>query len=735
MSLVAELKRRNVFQVAAAYLVVGWLLTEVLTTILPTVGAPEWMSRAVILVFALGFIPAVVLSWVYELTPDGIKRDHEVQGESSVTQSPGFSYSVIGVVIALVIVIAVLGAQNPLQDDTSDGALVSDASVAVLPFVNMSNDPDNEYFSDGLTETLLHMLAQVPQLQVAARTSSFAFKDQNVNVGEIATALNVAHVLEGSVQKSGNRVRVTAQLIRASDGFHVWSSSYDREIDDIFAIQDEIAGKVGSALSVSLLGQEVTETIVAGISTDNTDAYDLYLQALKERATFSFGGLQAEEDLLKGALTIDSQFLDAKIELADNYRHQVETGLLTADDGYRQIKALADQVLQVEPENPNARAIRLFADIATLDLSANPTLVFDTIAELQQLLEENPAEYRIRVLLTRLLTGTQQPEEALRLQQQALKADPYNARIHYEVGSAYSNMQQWDEAREALRRSLAIEPMQPNVYVQLALIGMKTGDGLEFVQQLLRAMEVDPKDHELPGYIAQFLYRIGLVEEGDDFRDRVMAIAPTSEVAYQIELQRARAVGDREAGLASARRAIADDIDDRQFSYGGAVQYLLRDAAQHGTVEQTSAWLEQQAPGILQLDAELTDNKYRNAQYAALDAWYVSLPRDELLARIEKMLADANELGVDILKDPVARMQVAALTDDTEEAIEVALNEVLTKPVESNLDWKATFAQPQYADVVADSRVQKAFKAWEDQLAELRGQVSRFLADLSSSAI
>ena len=255
------------------------------------------------------------------------------------------------------------------------------------------------------------------------------------------------------------------------------------------------------------------------------------------------------------------------------------------------------------------------------------------------------------------------------------------------------------------------------------------------MQQLLRAMEVDPKDHELPGYIAQFLYRIGLVEEGDDFRDRVMAIAPTSEVAYQIELQRARAVGDREAGLASARRAIADDIDDRQFSYGGAVQYLLRDAAQHGTVEQTSAWLEQQAPGILQLDAELTDNKYRNAQYAALDAWYVSLPRDELLARIEKMLADANELGVDILKDPVARMQVAALTDDTEEAIEVALNEVLTKPVESNLDWKATFAQPQYADVVADSRVQKAFKAWEDQLAELRGQVSRFLADLSSSAI
>lgn len=735
MALVAELKRRNVFQVAAAYLVVGWLLTEVLTTILPTLGAPEWMSRAVILVFALGFIPAVVLSWVYELTPDGIKRDHEVQGASSVTQSRGFSYSVIGIVIALVIVIAVLGAQNPLQDDTSNSEFISDASVAVLPFVNMSNDPDNEYFSDGLTETLLHMLAQVPELQVAARTSSFAFKDQNVNVGEIAAALNVAHVLEGSVQKSGNRVRVTAQLIRASDGFHVWSSSYDRTIEDIFAIQDEIAGKVGSALSVSLLGQEVTETIVAGISTDNTDAYDLYLQALKERATFSFGGLQAAENLLKGALTIDSQFLDAKIELADNYRHQVETGLLTADDGYRQIKALADQVLEVEPDNPSARAIRLYSDIATLDVSANPAIVFDTIAELQQLLEKNAAEYRIRVLLTRLLAGTQQHEEALRLQQEALKADPYNARIHYELGSVYSYMQQWDAARDALRRSLDIEPRQPNAYVQLALIGMKTGDGLEFVQQLLNAMEVDPKDHELPGYIALFLYRIDLVEEGDDFRERVMAIAPTSEVAYQINLHRAIAVGDREASLESARRAIADDIDDRQSSYGGAVQFLLRDAAQHGTVEETSAWLEQQAPGILQVDAELTDVKYRNAQYAALDAWYVSLPRDELLARIEKMLANVRELGGDPLKAPEARMQVAALKDNTEEAIEVALNEVFTKPVESNLDWKATFAQAQFKDVVADSRIQLAFKAWENELATLRSQVSRFLADLSSATI
>ena len=186
MSLIVELKRRNVFRVAAAYLVVGWLLTEVLTTILPTLGAPEWTSRAVILIFAFGFIPAVVLSWVYEVTPDGIKRETEVVRDESITDSTAkkLDYVTIAAVIGIIIFVAAFSAKQA-EDEASpadrvmvERELISDASVAVLPFVNMSNDEDNEYFSDGLTETLLHMLAQVPDLKVAARTSSFSFKNQ-----------------------------------------------------------------------------------------------------------------------------------------------------------------------------------------------------------------------------------------------------------------------------------------------------------------------------------------------------------------------------------------------------------------------------------------------------------------------------------------------------------------------------------------------------------------------------
>ena len=285
MSLVAEFRRRNVFRVAAAYLVVGWLLTEVLTTILPTLGAPDWASRSVILIFAFGFLPVVILAWFYEITPDGIKRDHEVDrerpGNRKITRR--VDQLTVASAVALIIVVGLFSARYTAEDDGGGAESAGAMSVAVLPFVNMSDDADNEYFSDGLTETLLHMLAQVPELKVAARTSSFAFKGQNKSIQEIAGALGVAHVLEGSVQRAEDRVRVTAQLIRASDGFHVWSEVYDRTLDDIFAIQDEIARKVGSALSASLLNNG-GETRLAGVTTSDPDAYDLYLQARRERA-------------------------------------------------------------------------------------------------------------------------------------------------------------------------------------------------------------------------------------------------------------------------------------------------------------------------------------------------------------------------------------------------------------------------------------------------------------------
>ncbi len=733
MSLVAELQRRNVFRVAAAYLVAGWLLTEVLTTILPTLGAPEWTSRLVILLFALGFVPTVILAWAFEWTSEGIRRDHGPTDEQYPPHK-AFNYSVIATVVLLVVVIAVLGSR-PAGDSTDTFVEpVSTASVAVLPFVNMSNDDDNEYFSDGLTETLLHMLAQIPDLQVAARTSSFAFKGQNKDISEIAEALRVAHVLEGSVQKSGNQIRVFAQLIRASDGFHVWSQNYDRTVDDIFEIQDEIARDVGNELSETLLGEAPVKT-VALVGTENPDAYDLYLQASKARATFSYRGLLESENLLKGALAIDPDFLDAKAELAGNYLQQYETGLMSREDAIAQMEALVEQVLTAQPDHARGQAIHVFADALKLAEDGDVQAIPNAIVILEELVQLHPDEYQVRHMLSRLLRSVNRNERALEIQLAALEQDPYNFRILYEISSLQMALKQWDAARVSLQRSLDIEPMQPNAYTSLAKVSLHQGDGADYLQQLLFAMSVDPQDHELPGSVAVFLYQLGLVEEGDDFRDRVVAIAPTSEIVYKLEILRAIALGDESASVASARRAIVDNISDRLSVYAFAVQHLLDVAARNGTVDEEYAWLEAQVPGMLDVDNVPGDHKYRHAQIAALDAWYTILPQDELLRRMGKLAEFAEAYGVDPFESPKSRMRYEALQGNPEQAIRIALDEVLPQPVTRNLRWKDLADKPVYADVVADERVRAGLARWDEDWLALRSKVSTYLEDLSVASV
>lgn len=735
MSLVTELQRRNVLRVTAAYLFGGWLLTEVLTTILPTLGAPDWAAKMVILCFAFGFIPTVVLSWVYELTPDGIKKEAGTDRDDAIQQVAvdKLDYiTIVGVVLAVVF-IAFLGASQSTENPDLSVATVSPNSVAVLPFVNMSRDEDNDYFSDGLTETLLHMLAQVPGLQVAARTSSFAFKGKNMDIREIADALQVAHVLEGSVQQSGSQIRITAQLIRASDGYHVWSESFDRDSDDIFGVQDEIALKVGSALSASLLGPGVESTLV-GVDTFNPDAYDIYLQALQQRATFSYGGLEAAEKLLKGALTIDPDFLDAKTELASNYLHQFETGLMNQDDAFAEVSAITNQVLAVRPQDVMARAIQAFVRAFPSTMEGGSEVVSDAIQELEVLVAENPREYQARLLLSKVLNETQHSDRALQLQLEALELDPFNARIHFEAGSLYLQLDQLAEARASLETSLDLEPLQPNAYLRLGEVALNLGDGVEFLQQILKAMEVDPRDHEIPGLIAAFLYQLGLIEEADDFRGRVTAVAPTSAVAYRIELLRAISSGDVDAGVAAARKAIEDDIEDRQFAYGGAVQFLLRTAARNGTVEAESSYLEKYAPGILDIDATAVPSRYFTAQQVAFDAWYTTLTSDELLRRVARIQEIAASYGVDLLQDPEARMSVMVLQSDTKGAVDLALSDVFSQPVLMSPDWRTYFSQAQFAELVADPRIQAAMQSWEVEEEAVRDRVRSYLLDLSSAS-
>jgi len=376
MSLINELKRRNVFRVAIAYGVVAWFMLQLADMVLENIAAPAWVMQTLMLVMAIGFPLVVIFAWAFEMTPEGIKKEKDVDRSQSVTQKTGrkLDRMIIGI-MAVVIAFLVLD-RFVLTDTQVESTQITETfpiateevqptadtgpSVAVLPFVNMSDDASNEYFSDGLTETLLHMLAQLPDLRVAARTSSFAFKGQNTSIAEIASTLGVAHILEGSVQKSGQRIRVTAQLIRATDGFHVWSQNYTRPLEDIFAIQDEIATDVARALDASLLGGSIK---IQNVETKNLSAYEAYLKALEQQAINSYASLPAAQSLFKEAIAADPEFVDAKVGLARNFTIMAWVGIIDEDDAQELAIPLLRQVLDANPDHYQARAMLLYTGL------------------------------------------------------------------------------------------------------------------------------------------------------------------------------------------------------------------------------------------------------------------------------------------------------------------------------------------------------------------------------------
>ena len=278
MSFFDELKRRNVFRVGVAYVIVAWLLAQVADLFLENFGAPDWVIKSVLIVLVIGFPLAIFFAWAFELTPEGLKREKEVDRSQSIASETGRKLD-RAIIAILVLALGYFvydkygGSGAPAEVATAQNAALpaeAEKSIAVLPFVNMSSDTEQEYFSDGISEEILNALAGVQGLKVAGRTSSFAFKGQNQDLRAIGEALGVNHILEGSVRKSGGKVRITAQLIKVDDGFHVWSDTYDRELTDVFAIQDEIANAILEQMRTALLDEQPIKTLAV-----DTFAYDL----------------------------------------------------------------------------------------------------------------------------------------------------------------------------------------------------------------------------------------------------------------------------------------------------------------------------------------------------------------------------------------------------------------------------------------------------------------------------
>jgi len=471
VSLFEELKRRNVFRVGIAYGVVSWLLLQVIATVVPILDLPGWVAKLTLLALALGFIPTLIFAWAYELTPEGIKPEAEVDRTQSIRPQTGRKLDRI--IIAFLVLALGYFAWDKFADkaemgpDTFSSAEkatiaaneaenvsgpISEKSIAVLPFVNMSSDPEQEYFSDGITEEILNRLAGVRGLQVAARTSAFSFKGHNQDVREIAQLLGVGNILEGSVRKADGQVRITAQLIRASDGFHLWSESYDRKLENIFAIQDDIASQIAAALEISLgisaqpSGQPAKQV--------NPEVYDLYLRARALHRQRGEGVLQAIE-LFQQALAIDPEFAPAWAGLSHSYI--VVPNFVSTDDWRRlgdvleESLAAAQKALELDPNLPTA----LHA------MGNNLSFRFEW-AKAQDYYER------------------------------ALQLDPDSSDIMEDYATLLLDSGQLDEASSVVERMLSLDPLVPVFLQKSILLYDLRGENALRDQATQRALEINP---------------------------------------------------------------------------------------------------------------------------------------------------------------------------------------------------------------------------------------------------
>jgi len=455
MSLFDELKRRNVFRVGIAYLVASWLIIQLTDILIPMLTLPEWVSRFIFLLLIVLFVPMLIAAWALEMTPEGIKLEKNVDRTESITPQTGKTLNgmIIGVLVLAVVVLLIDKVWLSGSDRSAvvQGATM-DKSVAVLPFADLSQSQDQEWFADGLAEEILNALARTPDLLISARTSTFAYKGTDKDIPTIAKELGVAHVLEGSVRRAGERVRVTAQLIRASDGFHLWSQNYDRDATDVIEIQEDLAIQIASALETTMDPDSLADMVRVG--TRSAAAYQSYIHgtALRAQSRLDNRPQQATRayEYFEEARAEDPDFSAAHAAAAEYWVIQLSLTTFQLDTN-----ELSTPVQMLEK----------FYQRNGIAVATAPNMVDRVLHRAQ------------RAAVDLRLT------EALRLYKSYLQARPndFVAWENYlDVASSASNEPAVSEAMAVLREAGETRPEAANYFMDYAYIHLEPDDGAEY---------------------------------------------------------------------------------------------------------------------------------------------------------------------------------------------------------------------------------------------------------------
>jgi TolB-like protein/Tfp pilus assembly protein PilF len=469
-----KVRRRKVVQWGFTYAAAAWGLLQGLGYVSGLYDWPRQYQQIAMLLLVIGLPIVIVLAWY-----------HGDKGEQRVGRAE----------LAILTVMFLLGgglfwryqhatnatsvtAQVATSPSVSAGAIPTDHSIAVLPFVNMSSDKEQEYFADGISEELLNLLAQVPQLRVIARTSSFSFKGKEVDVATIARTLNVANVLEGSVRKSGETLRITAQLIRASDSSHLWSETYDRQMTDVFKVQDEIAAEVVNELKIKLLGNAPKARVT------DPKAYALYLQARAVTRQYNAAALDRAASLYKQALTIDPTYAPAWDGLAEAYFYQIDQGELTCDAGRPRVGEAIGRALTIDPDYaPTYARAALVATVVENDLSS-------AALQVEKGLALDPANLDVINAAGRIAQRMGRSDQSIKLAEYLVTRDPVNVVSREYLGMDYANVGRFDDAIAELRTALALSPDSSGIHEELGEVLLQKGD----VEAALVEMKKEPSE-------------------------------------------------------------------------------------------------------------------------------------------------------------------------------------------------------------------------------------------------
>jgi len=502
----AELKRRRVVRVIVLYAIAGWIVIEVASTILPNLNLPDWTVKLVTILVGLGFIIAVMLAWAFDIGPGGVHRTGSTRGANQGEEGHAVAST------------DNVEAKQPVGQTLAE--IDERKTIAVLPFVNMSGNAENEYFSDGISEEILNLMVKLPQLRVASRTSSFMYKGKNVSIPTVAEELGVDTVLEGSVRRAGDRVRITAQLIDASTDSHLWSETYDREMKDVFAIQDDIAQSITHAMQVALTPKE--RRAIQYVATSDAKAYDFYLRGRSYMYTMTRRDYQYAIRMFEQAIDLDAMYALAYAGIADAYSHMFRYA-----DGSRKnagkARDASEKAIALDPDSSEARASRGLAmfindEYAEAErefeksIELNPNLFeayyysglahssqgdFEKATELYiKAIAVNPADYQSPVFLAQAYASLGRKHDemkarlaSLELIQRHLEMNPHDTRALYVGANQLSNVGEQEKGLELAERALGQDEDEPVVLYNVACFYAMQGNTDRSLELLSRAVE------------------------------------------------------------------------------------------------------------------------------------------------------------------------------------------------------------------------------------------------------